>query len=412
MQSSDPGHLFQTTSQLSAAASRERKLKAAEKVGSPLEVASKVLGLVIRGQEAWVAESGWLARRVDLKTGKTIRTYKPHQGPVTSLSLFPISSPPSTSASPTSHIITGSWDKSIRIFHATSATLLATLSLHSDFIKSVTILPTSPPLLLSTSSDRACRVWDLSALAAVVAVAEAQEGSLEGKIPCVQVLRNHTRPVECAAYKVEEDGTVVVWTGDSLGVIKRWEVVPAAGEEAGKVPAKLVFKEDVKGHETCVAGLVVGEEGLWSASMDKSAVFHPFTAPSKVTLPHPAYVKSILPLGSLPLPNAPSLLLTGSEDEDIRVWDVEARPPKVVGVIRGHCGEVCCLDVWLKEDEAGKKEWAVVSAGLDATIRRWTLHEVMNPPELDYEPEEEEKGDVGLTEEEERELAELMSDED
>lgn len=67
MQTSDPGHLFQTTAQLKQAASRERKLKAAEKIGSPITLSSKVLGLEIRGNDAFTAESGWQARRVDLK---------------------------------------------------------------------------------------------------------------------------------------------------------------------------------------------------------------------------------------------------------------------------------------------------------------------------------------------------------
>lgn len=67
MQTSDPGHLFQTTAQLKQAASRERKLKAAEKIGSPITLSSKVLALEIRDSHAFTAESGWQARRVDLK---------------------------------------------------------------------------------------------------------------------------------------------------------------------------------------------------------------------------------------------------------------------------------------------------------------------------------------------------------
>lgn len=69
--------------------------------------------------------------------------------------------------------------------------------------------------------------------------------------------------MECATWKadVDEDGkpmgTITVWTGDSLGVIKKWKI------EQGK----MVYQEDVLGHETSVAKLVVAEEGLWSGRL-------------------------------------------------------------------------------------------------------------------------------------------------
>lgn len=66
MQTNDPDYLFQTTSELSNAERRERKLKAAEKVGDPIKVSSKVLDLLVDDQLAWTAESGWQARKINL----------------------------------------------------------------------------------------------------------------------------------------------------------------------------------------------------------------------------------------------------------------------------------------------------------------------------------------------------------
>lgn len=66
MQTTDPNLLFHTNQQLADASNRERKVQAAEAVGNPIKVTSKVLDVVVRGQEAWSAESGWQARRVDL----------------------------------------------------------------------------------------------------------------------------------------------------------------------------------------------------------------------------------------------------------------------------------------------------------------------------------------------------------
>lgn len=67
MQTTDADLLFQTNQQLDATAQRQRKSLAAEKVGSPIKVSSKVLDITIQWPDAWTAESGWLARHIDLE---------------------------------------------------------------------------------------------------------------------------------------------------------------------------------------------------------------------------------------------------------------------------------------------------------------------------------------------------------
>lgn len=67
MQTTDTDLLFQTSQQLDATAQRKRKALAAEKVGSPIQVSSKVLGITVRWPDAWTAESGWVARHIDLE---------------------------------------------------------------------------------------------------------------------------------------------------------------------------------------------------------------------------------------------------------------------------------------------------------------------------------------------------------
>jgi len=124
--------------------------------------------------------------------------------------------------------------------------MLHVLEGHTDFVKSITILPSPKPLLLSTSSDRTIRLWDLTPLSS-----RATPG-------CVQMIREqHTRPVECAAWRLDieaEDAFPSVWTADSLGVIKRWML------EKGS----LAFVADVPGHVTSVARIVASDDGLWS----------------------------------------------------------------------------------------------------------------------------------------------------
>lgn len=102
--------------------------------------------------------------------------------------------------------------------------------------------------------------------------------------------------------------------------------------------------------------------------MDNSARLH---GPQPATLPHPSYVKSILAH-----PNGLPYIVTGSEDEDIRVYSSAAvgdPDVKPLSVVPGHCGEVSGLATWLKDSE-GKKEVMVVSVSLDGTLRRWSIN--------------------------------------
>jgi WD40 repeat protein len=74
---------------------------------------------------------------------------------------------------------------------------------------------------------------------------------------------------------------------------------------------------------------------------------------------------------------------------------------KVVAVYEGHFDEITKLAV------VGTN---IISASLDCTIRVWDTREP--PKKLEFQKEEPKKDHVALTEEEERELAELMSDDD
>lgn len=105
---------------------------------------------------------------------------------------------------------------------------------------------------------------------------------------------------------------------------------------------------------------------LTTGSTDNSALLH---GVRKVSLPHPNYVKSMLPN-----PHNLPYILTGSDDEHIRVWDgaVEEGASAPLSVVPGHCGEVTALAPWIWERD-GVNELAIVSASLDGTLRRWTM---------------------------------------
>jgi len=75
---------------------------------------------------------------------------------------------------------------------------------------------------------------------------------------------------------------------------------------------------------------------------------------------------------------------------------------KVTAIYEGHFDEITKLEI------VGAN---IISASLDGSIRTWNTRE--RPPKLELEKKEEPKKDSNaLTEEEERELAELMSEDD
>lgn len=157
----------------------------------------------------------------------------------------------------------------------------------------------------------------------------------------------------------------------------------------------------------------------------------PPLAPS-VVLRHPDYVKAVLPIPAPIVAAATGVaggeeqsaaVMTGSADEDLRVWSI-ADEERVTRRQRGHWHEVEKLALWhgvVEEGEVEPAAWYIISTGLDGSIRRWKLEELMVEGELEDEVEDETddatadgpgKGGSGMTAEEEAELAELMSDDD
>ncbi len=156
---------------------------------------------------------------------------------------------------------------------------------------------------------------------------------------------------------------------------------------------------------------------------------------------HPAAVRAVLPLSTTVI--AEPYLLTGSGDI-IRAYDVSSPDePELLGETDAHWHDVIALRLWMRkttiEGEPGKikiEPW-IVSTSLDGTLRRWRLAgsfyivydqfdclvrtaiELLNPPPKPSVEEKpivplpevkEEDDQFGMTEDEERELAELMDD--
>lgn len=159
-------------------------------------------------------------------------------------------------------------------------------------------------------------------------------------------------------------------------------------------------------HQTSVYKLHFDDDGdLWTASADKTAkqLLRNDGWKVEVTLPHPDFVRDVVTHDRY------GWVITACRDEEVRVWN------KATGdlhhIFTGHFEEVTglCLTGDL-----------VISASIDATIRRWSLaptdlqkavEEAKKPRLLEQDPEPATDLPM-LTEEEEAELRALMESEE
>ncbi|KAH9854087.1 WD40-repeat-containing domain protein [Lenzites betulinus] len=422
MQTADTSSLIRSEAELVLEKARKDKAERTKDVGSPIAIVGKALAIEVVGNVAWIAENTTVVRKLSLETGKTLQLFRGHTAPVTSLTF--VDREPGSGKSDL--LVTGSWDKTLRVWDVATKKLISTTPGHADFVKALFTIP-SLRLLVSSGSDKVVRFWDLSTVTS------------GAPLTSVGSLAEHSRPVESLDARATSATSAVLYTGDTMGIIKVWDVQ----KDTGVPPRwKSTLVEELKHHRTRVNAMALGNSELWTASSDDTvqiiprptlgAAPTPASAPETpaVTKPpppiqHPTAVKALLPLTLTPL--AEPYLLTGAGDV-IRVYDVsDPLEPELLSEVDGHWHDVTALRLWMRrsavEGEPGmvRVEPWVVSASLDGTIRRWRLSELLQPPpppppkteEVEVpkpEPVAEVPEESGMTEEEERELAELMDE--
>ncbi|KAJ1979061.1 hypothetical protein H4R34_002974 [Dimargaris verticillata] len=405
------------------------------------DVRSKVLDLlVLDTSTVLLGQASHVAKCIDLKTGQVRRVFRGHTGPITSVAVYEVIGKPDTDmthgadscapsqgaveSAPLSWVVTGSWDKSIRVWDQRSGECLYVLAGHSDFVKSLALAPggrhcrvaatnngqtpSGHPWLFSGSSDATIRQWDLATR------------------KCVRVLQGHSRAVDALAYEPHFN---TLFSASSDTSIRQWNV--HTGEQLREFKGHLtsVFSIYLFSETPCydnrVAYSHVADQGsglaeddyyeLWSVSADKTALQWSMAKAQPVTtLTHSDFVKAVLV--------TQAHVVTGSCDEQIRVWDKASG--KCLKTLVGHFDEVGCLG------HAGGD--TLVSASLDGTVRKWSLKQILSAPGTTFNPDAsvskahtpkpltpgrrntttKPNPRMTLTEEEDRELAELLSDDE
>lgn len=316
--------------------------------------------------------------------------YRGPTAPVTSIAISPDGQ----------KLLAGCWDKMIYSWSLADRKPLLRYRGHTDFVKCVVTLRLGhTDVVVSGGADASIIVWDL------------QTGKK------IHVLKGHTRgildlAIDPITYEIDDDAKdgireAVIFSAGSDREIWRWRISPEKAEQ---------FDADqpIIAHETSVYALRFDADGdLWTASADGTTKClsrcQQFQSDTKIQ--HGDYVRAVA------LEEVGGYVITAGRSEDVKVWD--RGTGDLIHVFEGHYDEVTGLVMF------GQK---CVSVGIDGTVRTWSL----KPEDLRNARRKQEEGqqalmaggDVvdekqtedgppsGLTEEEERELAELMQDDD
>ncbi|PYI08688.1 WD repeat protein [Aspergillus sclerotiicarbonarius CBS 121057] len=371
-QSSHRDDFFQTTAALDEQKRKDEKSQNTN--GNPIRLQSKILAVAadpLSAGSVYVAQSGGTVRKVILETGETAAVFKGPTAPVTSLCF-----------SPNGRLLfAGCWDKTVWSWDMASKEPRLRYEGHTDFVRSVVSARLhGQDVLVSGGADAQILVFD---------IATGQR---------LSVMKGHAKGIQDLALdplSLDSDSAeLVVFSAGSDREIRHFDLSTGSKDVTGT--------DALLAHDTNVYKLFFDADAdLWTASADKTSkclVREDGWKPN-LTLAHPDYVRDVV------VYEQGGWVVTACRDEEVRVWNRSTG--QLYHTFSGHYEEVTGL-VLLGS--------TVVSVGIDATIRQWSL----KPDELQSAVEkakkttedEEQPQNPGtvLTEEEERELAELMGE--
>jgi WD40 repeat protein len=236
------------------------------------------------------------ARLIDLATRRIIVRYSPH-GIVASADVSPDGS----------RIVTGSWDRTAKIWDAATGRVVAKLQGHEGQVNSVAFSPDNARIL-TASDDGTVRLWN------------AADGA-----PLDLVLRGHEGPVRQACFS--PNGRRILTTGQDK-TARLWDA--ATGEQ------RLILSNQEFGHKWAVlcGGFSADSELVITGSEDNSAIVWD-AATGDVVQRLAGHTGAVTAVALSPDGRR---ALTGSEDNAAKLWD--ARTGKEILTLAGHADEV------------------------------------------------------------------------
>ncbi|HEX8565308.1 MAG TPA: TIR domain-containing protein [Pyrinomonadaceae bacterium] len=225
-------------------------------------------------------------------------------------------------------IVSGSFDKTIRVWETESGKCLSVLKDKANPVLSVAITADGK-LIVSGSLDKTVRVW------------ETESGK------CLSVLKGHTDSPYGVG--ITADGKLIV-SGSNDNTVRVWET------ESGKCLSVL------KGHTNYVRSVAITADGKLIVSGSWDTTIRVWETASRACLS--VLRGHIDKVFGVAITADGKLIVSSSADNTVRVWETESG--KCLSVLEGHTGNT--YGVAITAD--GK---LIVSGSLDTTIRVWDL---------------------------------------
>ncbi len=235
----------------------------------------------------------------------------------------------SVALSPGGHIlVTGSWDKTLKVWNVATGQLLRTLMGHQEAVWSVAV-STDGKTLASGSSDQEIKIWNLPT------------GQL------IHTLGGHSSWV--AAVALSPDGELVI-SGSSDKTIKVWSL--RSGE----------LIHTLKGHTYAVTSVAITPDGktLVTGSGDKTLKIWALTTGECLS----TFTGHRGSVTCLALSPDGKTVVSGDVKKTIAVWDLETQT--VNYTLTGHRGTI-----WSVAIAPDGKQF--VSSSRDKTVKVWNL---------------------------------------
>ncbi|KAF9524137.1 hypothetical protein CPB83DRAFT_948682 [Crepidotus variabilis] len=252
----------------------------------------------------------------DASTGEELKVLDGHSHAVTSVAF----------SSDGKCIISGSYDQSVQMWDASTGKKLKVLNGHSDWVMSVAF-SSDGKCIISGSSDNSVRMWDAST----------------GEV--LKVLSGHSGWVMSVAFSSDDK---LIISGSNDRSVRMWDA------STGKV-LKVLY-----GHSSSIGSIAFSNDGkhIISGSNDGSVrVWDVSTGKElRVLNGHSSAVNTVA------FSNHGKHIISGSYDESVRVWD--ASIGKELNMLDGHTSEV--MSVAFSGD--GKH---IISGSYDQSVRIW-----------------------------------------
>ncbi|GAX44432.1 serine/threonine protein kinase [Tolypothrix sp. NIES-4075] len=225
-------------------------------------------------------------------------------------------------------LVSGSWDKTIKIWNLTDGTLIRTLTGHSDSVNSVAISPDGKTLV-SGSNDKTIKIWNLT------------DGTL------IRTLTGHSNYVTSVA--ISPDGKTLV-SGSQDKTIKIWNLTDGT------------LIRTLTGHSDSVTSIAISPDGktLVSGGVDSPIKIWQIADGTLIrTLTgHSNYITSIAisPDGKT--------LVSGGVDSPIKIWQIA--DGTLIRTLTGHSNYITSVAI-------SPDGQTLVSGTSDNTIKVWQI---------------------------------------